>query len=226
LDGSGISAWASGTTASGSGGRSSGTGVNEGRCGGREAATKGSSSKREKNRFDDGLAECEGTRHRTSADWHFRAKTASIVEAVQNRLLSVDTNWSSIMVHVSVVITLVDDDGFVTVPMITITDDVAVTVPVTLSVTLTNCYANRADTNAHLFRSNRHCTENSSDGGDYYGILNHFVLLSLLSSVRAMPRCRDRSGFRSEPGGNKLAQDGAPMLHAQLTIERWSSGGR
>jgi hypothetical protein len=102
------------------------------------------------------------------------------------------------MVNVSVVITLVDD-CLITVLMITIADDVTVTVavPVTISVTLTNRYANRADTNAHLFRASRHCAENSSDGGDYYGILNHYVLLSLLSSTRAMPRRRDRSGFRS-----------------------------
>jgi hypothetical protein len=127
------------------------------------------------------------------------------MEAVQIRLLSVDTSWSSIMVHVSIVITLVDDDGFVTVPMITVADAVTVTVPVTISVTLTNRYANRANTNAHLFRSSRHCAENSGDGGDHYGILNHCVLLLLSSSARAMPRRRDRSGFRAEPGGNKLA---------------------
>jgi hypothetical protein len=116
------------------------------------------------------------------------------MEAVQIRLLFVDNNWSSIMVHVSVVITLVDDDGFVTVLMITVPDDVTVAVPVTISVTLANRYANRADTNPHFFRSSRHCTANSSYGGDHYGILNHCVLLSLLSSARAMPRRRDRSG--------------------------------
>jgi hypothetical protein len=92
------------------------------------------------------------------------------------------------MVHVSVVITLVDDDGFVTVLMITVADDVTVTVPVTISVTLTNRYANRADTNAHLFRSSRRCAANSSDGGDHYGILNHWALLSLLNPREAMPR--------------------------------------
>jgi hypothetical protein len=84
------------------------------------------------------------------------------------------------MVHVSVVIALVDDDGFVTVLMITVADDVTVTVPVTISVTLTNRYADRADTNAHLFRSGRHCAENSGDGGDHYGILYHCVLLSFV----------------------------------------------
>jgi hypothetical protein len=124
------------------------------------------------------------------------------MEAVKIRLLPVDNAGSAIMVNVSVVITLVDDDGFVTALMITIADDVAVTVaiPVTISMTLTNRYANRADTNAHLFRSSRHCAENSGGGGDHYGILNHCVLLSLLSSARAMPRRRDRSGFRSELG--------------------------
>src|ERR1700678_3639719 len=62
-----------------------------------------------KNRFDDGLAEREGTRDRTRPTGIFRAKTASIMEAVQIQLLSVDTSWSPIMVHVSIVIALVDD---------------------------------------------------------------------------------------------------------------------
>jgi hypothetical protein len=135
------------------------------------------------------------------------------MEAVQIRLLFVDDNRSAIMVNISVMITLLNDDGFVVaIPMITVSDNVTVTVPVTISVTLTNRYANRADTNPHFFSYSRHCAANSSDGGDHYGILNHCVLLSLLNSRKAMPRRRDRSGFRPEPGGNKLAQDGAPML--------------
>jgi hypothetical protein len=140
------------------------------------------------------------------------------MEAVQIRLLFVDNNWSSIMVHVSVVITLVDDDSFVTVLMITVADDVTVTV--TISVTLTNRYANRADTNAHLLRSSRHCAANSSYGGDHYGILNHCVLLSLLSSARAMPRRRDRSGL--ETNWRRMVR---LLLYVRLTMERWSSGG-
>ena len=87
------------------------------------------------------------------------------------------------MVNISVVIALVNDDGVVAVPMITIADDVTVAVPVTISVALTNRYADRTNTNPHFFRSSRHCAENSGDGGDHYGILNHCVLLSLLSSL-------------------------------------------
>jgi hypothetical protein len=127
------------------------------------------------------------------------------MEAVKIRLLSVNNNRSSIMVNISVVITPFDDDDFVAVPMITVADHVTVAVPVTISVTLTNRYAKTANTNAHLLRSSRHCAENSGDGGDHYGILNHCVLLSLLSSARAMPGRWDRSGFRSEPGGNKVS---------------------
>jgi hypothetical protein len=86
------------------------------------------------------------------------------------------------MVNISVVITLVNDDGFVVaVPMITVADDITVAVSVTISVILANRYASTANTNAHLFRSSRHCAENSGDGGDHYGILNHCVLLSLLN---------------------------------------------
>jgi hypothetical protein len=98
------------------------------------------------------------------------------MEAVKIRLLFVDNNRSAIMVNISVVIALLDDDGVVAVPMITVADDVTVTVPVTISVALTNRYTNRADTNPHLFSSSRHCAANSCYGGDHYGILNHCVL--------------------------------------------------
>jgi hypothetical protein len=138
------------------------------------------------------------------------------MEAAKIRLLFVDNNRASIMVNISVVIAPLDDDGFVAIPMITVADDVTITVPVTISVTLTNRYANTANTNPHLFRSSRHGAANSSDGSDHYGILNHCVLLSLLSSARAMPRRRDRSGLRSELGGNEQARDGAPMLPVRL----------
>jgi hypothetical protein len=104
-----------------------------------------------------------------------------MMEAVLIRLLFVDDDGSAIMVNISVVITLLNDDGFVVaIPMITVADDVTIAVPVTISVTLTNGYANRADTNPHFFSSSRHCTANSSYGGDHYGILNHCVFLSLL----------------------------------------------
>jgi hypothetical protein len=119
-----------------------------------------------------------------------------MMEAVQIRLLFVDNNRSAIMVDISVVITLLDDDGFVVaIPMITVSDDVTIPVPVTISVTLTNRYAGTANTNPDLFSSSRHCAENSSDGGDHYGIFNHCVLLLLLNPGKVMPRRRDRSGW-------------------------------
>jgi len=90
--------------------------------------------------------------------------------------------------------------------MITVSDDVTIPAPVTISVTLTNRYANRADTNPHFFSSSRHCTANSSYGGDHYGILNHCVLLSLLNCGKAMPRRRDRSGSGPKRKGDALAR--------------------
>jgi hypothetical protein len=138
------------------------------------------------------------------------------MEAVKIRLLFI--NRSAVMVNISVAITLVNDDGFVTVPMIIVADDVTVTVavPVTISVTLTNRYTNRANTDPHFFRCSRHCTANSNYGSDHYGILYHCVLLSLLNPGKAMPGRRARSGFRSEPHGNKRAQNGAPMPHSSM----------
>jgi hypothetical protein len=118
------------------------------------------------------------------------------MEAVQIRLLLVDDNRSAIMVNISVVLTLLNDDGIVVaIPMITVSDDVTVAVPVTISVTLTNRYASAANANPDLIRSSRHCAEDSSHGGDHYGILNHCVFLLLLSSGKAMPGRRIRSGL-------------------------------
>jgi hypothetical protein len=109
------------------------------------------------------------------------------MEAAKIQLLSVDNSRSAIMVNVPVVIALFDDDG-------------SVAFHVTVSVTLTNRYSDRANANPDLFRSSRHCAANSSYGGDHYGVLNHCVLLSLLNSGRAIPGRRDRSAIATEPG--------------------------
>src|SRR5450755_298827 len=119
------------------------------------------------------------------------------MEAVQIQLLSVNDNRSAIMVNISVVITLLDDDGFiVAIPMITVSDDITIAVPVTISVTLTNRYAGTANTNPDLFSSSRHCAENSSGGGVHTGRFKHCVLLSLLTPGKPMPRRGDRPGWR------------------------------
>jgi hypothetical protein len=143
---------------------------------------------------DDGLAEREETgielgRLTPSA----RKKTAPAKEAVQIRLLFVDNNRSAIVVNISVVVALFNDDGFVAILMIAVADDVTVAVPVTISVTFTNRYAGAANANPDLFRASRHCAENSSDGGNHYGILYHCELLSLPNPGKAIPRRRDRS---------------------------------
>jgi hypothetical protein len=116
------------------------------------------------------------------------------MEAVQIRLPSVANIRSAIMVNISVVIALFNDDGFVAISMITVSDDITVAVPVTISVTLTNRYASAANTNPDFLRSSRHCAANANYGGDYYGILNHCVLLSSLNPGREMPGRGDRSG--------------------------------
>jgi hypothetical protein len=129
---------------------------------------------------------------------HKHKKAAPIVGAVEIRLLSVDNTRPAIMVNISVVIAVFDDDGFVVVVMITVADDVTipVPVPVTIFVTLSNRYSNRANTNPDLFRSSRHYAVNSSHGSDHYGVLNHCALLSLLNLGRPMPGRYDRSRFR------------------------------
>jgi hypothetical protein len=150
------------------------------------------------------------------------------MEAVQIRLLFVDDDRSAIMVNISVMITLLNDDGFVVaIPMIPVSDDVTVAVPVTISVTLTNRYASTANTNPDFLRSSRHCAANANHGGDYYGILNHCVLLSLLNPGMAMSQRRDRSGFSPAAGWNKRRSAGwcAYAQYSALLQSGWSSGG-
>jgi hypothetical protein len=109
------------------------------------------------------------------------------MEAAKVRLLFVDNNRAAIMVNVPVVIALFNDNGFVAILMITVADNVTVAVPVTISVALSNRYANRTNTDPNLFRSSRHRAANSSHGGDHYGIPNHCALLALLNSRGQYP---------------------------------------
>jgi hypothetical protein len=51
------------------------------------------------------------------------------MEAVKIRLLFVDNNTSAIIVNISVVIAPLDDDGFVAIPLITVSDDVTEAYP-------------------------------------------------------------------------------------------------
>jgi hypothetical protein len=99
------------------------------------------------------------------------------MEAAKIRLLSIDNTRPAIMINISVVIAVFNDDSFVALLMITVADDVAIPVPVSIFVTLSNRYTNRTNTNPDLFRSSRHCAENPNHGGDHYGVLNHCALL-------------------------------------------------
>src|SRR5450432_3118665 len=80
-----------------------------------------------------------------------------VLGAAKIRLLSVDTNRSAIVVDIPVVITIFDDDGFVAVLMIAVADDVTVAVPITISVTLSNRYANRTNPDPDFFSSSLRC---------------------------------------------------------------------
>jgi hypothetical protein len=150
------------------------------------------------------------------------------MEAVQIRLLFVDDNRSAIMVDISVVITLLNDDGFVVaIPMITVSDDVTIAVPVTISVTLTNRYASTANTNPDLFSSSRHCAENSNYGGDHYGILYHRVLLIVVKPWEG--NAWTPGSFPVSPGAGWTKRRSAGWCayaqYSALLQSGWSSGG-
>jgi hypothetical protein len=110
-----------------------------------------------------------------------------MMEAVKIRLLFVDNNRSAIMVNISVVIALLNDDGFVAIPMITVSDDFTVAVPVTISVTLTNRYASTANTNSDLFSPSRHCAENYPGSRGTSVLPSGADIVSLPQHVRLVP---------------------------------------
>ena len=122
-----------------------------------------------------------------------RQKGGPITGPLGSRLVSVDNNGPTITLNISMAIALFNNNSLVAIPMIAITSDVTIMIPVTISMVLSHSYANRANTNPDFFRTSRHCAANSSYGSDHYDVLNHCVFLSLLDFRRAMLRHRHRS---------------------------------
>jgi hypothetical protein len=83
------------------------------------------------------------------------------------RLLTVDDDRLVVAINIPVVIALLDDDGFITIPVVTLANDFAITIPVTVSVSDGHADANGADTNTNFFRASRHRTANCGRRDNY-----------------------------------------------------------
>jgi hypothetical protein len=84
-------------------------------------------------------------------------------------------NGLSVVVHIPVVIvTLLDYNGVVAIPVVTIADNITVAIPIGIAVAGSDGHADRTDTHSNFLRTSRHCTANSGYGdGNYCQTLDH-----------------------------------------------------
>jgi hypothetical protein len=100
----------------------------------------------------------------------------------QSRLptIAIDDDALPVMVHIPVVVALLDHDGIVAVPMVTIPDHVTITIAIPITVAGSDGNAGRTDTYANFFRASRHGTANSGYCDGYYcKTLDHWLLLKM-----------------------------------------------
>jgi hypothetical protein len=81
------------------------------------------------------------------------------------------------VVSVSVVVSVLPDNNrFVTISAVAIPIVFTVTIAIAVAMTFTHGHATRADPDSDFFRSSRHCTANTHDGGYCYYVFDHYVL--------------------------------------------------
>jgi hypothetical protein len=75
---------------------------------------------------------------------------------------------------------LPDHHGIATIPVLTLTNNLAVAIPITITMAVADGHADRADTNSDFFRASRHRDANSSHSNGYHRkTLDHCMFLSL-----------------------------------------------
>jgi hypothetical protein len=93
----------------------------------------------------------------------------------------IDDNGLSVVVHIPVVfVTLLDHNGVVMIPVVTVADYVMVVIAIGIAMTGSDGHADRTDTDSDFIRTSRHCEADSSHRDGYYcKTPDHRVLLSL-----------------------------------------------
>jgi len=94
------------------------------------------------------------------------------------------------VIHIPVAIaTLPDPDSVVTIPVVTLPDNITVAIAIAITVMAgSDGYASRTDTHADFFRASRHGDANSDRcDSDHCKTLDHFVLLKSVNYQEANP---------------------------------------
>jgi hypothetical protein len=84
----------------------------------------------------------------------------------------------AIMIPVAIAI-LPDHDGIVAIPVVTLTNNLAVAVPITIIMAVSDGHADRTDTNSDFFSASRHRDANCSRRDGHHYKTFHHSLLSL-----------------------------------------------
>jgi hypothetical protein len=84
-------------------------------------------------------------------------------------------NYRFVVVPIAIAVVIFLNDYSVPVPMfVAITYDCTVVISIAVAVMPgADCYANRSDTNANLFRARRQCSTNARNGGNYQSVFHH-----------------------------------------------------
>jgi hypothetical protein len=77
------------------------------------------------------------------------------------------------------IMTLPDHDGIVATPAVALANNLAVALPITITMAVSDGHADRADTNSDLFRASRHSDANCSRRDGHHYKTFHHSLLSL-----------------------------------------------
>jgi orotate phosphoribosyltransferase-like protein len=87
-------------------------------------------------------------------------------------------NYRLVVVPVAISVVISLNDYSVPIAMfVTITDHCTVVISIAVAVMPSaDCYADRTDTDSNLFRTRRHCSTNSRNGGNYQSVFHHILL--------------------------------------------------
>jgi hypothetical protein len=90
----------------------------------------------------------------------------------------IDDDSLPVVIDIPVVVTLLDHDGVVAIPVVTVPDNVTIAIPITIAVTGSDSHADRTNAYSNFFRTSRHRKGYSSYRyRGYDKTLDHRILL-------------------------------------------------
>src|SRR5476649_307134 len=95
-------------------------------------------------------------------------------------LVTVDDDGLAVVIDIPVAVASLDHDGVVTIPVITLADNVAIAIAITITMSGSDGHADRPNTDANFFRTSgdrkRYCSHGYRS---HYKTLDHRMFLSL-----------------------------------------------